>query len=162
MAQFAGGELDVLVSTTVIEVGVDVPRASLMIVENADFFGLSQLHQLRGRVGRGSRQSYCFLLHQAKNETALERLQTLCKTNDGFQIAETDLRLRGPGDFFGRRQSGLPGFAIADLASDMNVLEAARQSAQNLLQADPTLASAPLLRDRVDEVIQKTLASSMN
>ena len=162
MAQFAGGELDVLVSTTVIEVGVDVPRASLMIVENADFFGLSQLHQLRGRVGRGSRQSYCFLLHQAKNETALERLQTLCKTNDGFQIAETDLRLRGPGDFFGRRQSGLPGFAIADLASDMNVLEAARQSAQSLLQADPTLASAPLLRDRVDEVIQKTLASSMN
>ena len=92
----------------------------------------------------------------------MERLQAMLDTTDGFQIAETDLRLRGPGDFFGRRQSGLPGFAIADLASDMNVLEAARQSAQSLLQADPTLASAPLLRDRVDEVIQKTLASSMN
>ena len=162
MSQFAAGELDVLVSTTVIEVGVDVPRASLMIVENADFFGLSQLHQLRGRVGRGSRQSYCFLLHQAKNQTALERLQTLCQTNDGFKIAETDLRLRGPGDFFGQRQSGLPGFAIADLASDMNVLEAAQQSAQALLREDPALDTAPLLARRVEEVIQKTLASSMN
>ena len=162
MASFAAGALDVLVSTTVIEVGVDVPRATLMIVENADFFGLSQLHQLRGRVGRGQRQSYCFLMHQAKTETARERLQTLCKTNDGFQIAETDLRLRGPGDFFGRRQSGLPGFAIADLATDMNVLEAAQQSAQALLKADPQLDSAPLLAQRVREVIQKTLASSMN
>ena len=162
MSQFAAGELDVLVSTTVIEVGVDVPRASLMIVENADFFGLSQLHQLRGRVGRGSRQSYCFLLHQAKNQTALERLQTLCQTNDGFKIAETDLRLRGPGDFFGQRQSGLPGFAIADLATDMNILEAAQQSAQALLREDPVLDTAPLLARRVEEVIQKTLASSMN
>ena len=162
MASFAAGELDVLVSTTVIEVGVDVPRATLMIVENADFFGLSQLHQLRGRVGRGQRQSYCFLMHSAKTETAKERLQTLCATNDGFRIAETDLRLRGPGDFFGRRQSGLPGFAIADLATDMNVLEAAQQSAQRLLRADPDLTSAPLLANRVQEVIQKTLASSMN
>ena len=162
MASFAAGELDVLVSTTVIEVGVDVPRATLMIVENADFFGLSQLHQLRGRVGRGQRQSYCFLMHQAKTETARERLQTLCQTNDGFRIAETDLRLRGPGDFFGRRQSGLPGFAIADLATDMNVLEAAQQSAQTLLREDPQLTSAPLLANRVQEVIQKTLASSMN
>ncbi len=162
MAAFSNRELDVLVSTTVIEVGVDVPRATLMIVENADFFGLSQLHQLRGRVGRGSRQSYCFLLHQAKNDTALERLRTLCQTGDGFKIAETDLRLRGPGDFFGRRQSGLPGFAIADLASDMNVLEAAQQSAQQLLREDPHLASAPLLAARVGEVMEKTLASSMN
>ena len=162
MAAFAAGELDVLVSTTVIEVGVDVPRATLMIVENADFFGLSQLHQLRGRVGRGQRQSYCFLMHSAKTETARERLQTLCATNDGFRIAETDLRLRGPGDFFGRRQSGLPGFAIADLATDMNVLEAAQQSAQALLLEDPALSSAPLLANRVQEVIQKTLASSMN
>jgi ATP-dependent DNA helicase RecG len=162
MAAFAAGDLDVLVSTTVIEVGVDVPRATLMIVENADFFGLSQLHQLRGRVGRGKRQSYCFLMHQAKTETARERLQTLCATNDGFKIAETDLRLRGPGDFFGRRQSGLPGFAIADLATDMNVLEAAQQSAQALLKTDPHLESAPLLALRVQEVIQKTLSSSMN
>ncbi len=162
MGTFAAGELDVLVSTTVIEVGVDVPRATLMIIENADFFGLSQLHQLRGRVGRGSRQSYCFLLHQAKNEVALQRLQTLCRTGDGFEIAETDLRLRGPGDFFGRRQSGLPAFAIADLASDMNVLEAAQQSARQLLAQDPLLDSAPLLRARVQEVLEKTLASSMN
>ena len=162
MSAFAAGETDVLVSTTVIEVGVDVPRATLMIVENADFFGLSQLHQLRGRVGRGKRQSYCFLMHQAKTESARERLQTLCKTADGFKIAETDLRLRGPGDFFGRRQSGLPGFAIADLATDMNVLEAAQQSAQALLREDPALESAPLLARRVEEVIQKTLAASMN
>ncbi len=162
MAAFAAGELDVLVSTTVIEVGVDVPAATLMIVENADYFGLSQLHQLRGRVGRGSRQSYCFLLHQAKNPVALERLQTLCRVSDGFQIAETDLRLRGPGDFFGRRQSGLPAFAIADLAADMNVLEAAQQSARALLEADPRLESAPLLARRVEEVIQKTLSVSMN
>lgn len=162
MARFAGGELDVLVSTTVIEVGVDVPRASLMIVENADLFGLSQLHQLRGRVGRGQRQSYCFLLHQAKGDAALERLRTLCRTNDGFEIAETDLRLRGPGDFFGRRQSGLPVFAIADLAQDVSLLEAARDSAREVLADDPGLCAHPLLAARVAEVTEKTLASSMN
>ena len=162
MTAFVQKELDVLVSTTVIEVGVNVPDAVLMIVENADNFGLSQLHQLRGRVGRGEKQSYCFLLHHAKTDAARTRLQTLCKTNDGFQIAETDLRLRGPGDFFGQRQSGLPGFAIADLASDMNVLEAAQQSAQAVLQTDPTLERWPLLRDRVEEVASKTLATSLN
>ena len=162
MASFAAGELDVLVSTTVIEVGVDVPRATVMIVENADFFGLSQLHQLRGRVGRGSRQSWCFLMHHARTEAARERLQTLCRTCDGFQIAEADLRLRGPGDFFGQRQSGLPAFAIADLATDINVLEAARQSALDTLARDPTLGDNPLLAARVEEVIQKTLAASMN
>ena len=162
MTAFLQKELDVLVSTTVIEVGVNVPDAVLMIVENADFFGLSQLHQLRGRVGRGSRQSYCFLLHHAKSEAAVTRLQTLCKTNDGFLIAETDLRLRGPGDFFGRRQSGLPSFAIADPAADLNVLEAARQSAQALLQDDPDLSRWPLLRQRIEAVVQKTVAASMN
>ena len=162
MASFAAGELDVLVSTTVIEVGVDVPRATVMIVENADFFGLSQLHQLRGRVGRGSRQSWCFLMHHARTEAARERLQTLCRTCDGFQIAEADLRLRGPGDFFGQRQSGLPAFAIADLATDINVLEAARQSALDTLARDPELGNSPLLAARVEEVIQKTLAASMN
>ncbi len=162
MAQFAGGELDVLVSTTVIEVGVDVPRASLMIVENADLFGLSQLHQLRGRVGRGQRQSYCFLLHRAKGAAALERLRTLCRTNDGFQIAETDLRLRGPGDFFGQRQSGLPIFSIADLAQDVSLLEAARDSARQVLAEDPRLEGHPALAAQVAEVTEKTLASSMN
>ena len=136
--------------------------ATVMIVENADFFGLSQLHQLRGRVGRGSRQSWCFLMHHARTEAARERLQTLCRTCDGFQIAEADLRLRGPGDFFGQRQSGLPAFAIADLATDINVLEAARQSALDTLARDPELGPSPLLAARVAEVIQKTLAASMN
>lgn len=162
MTAFLQKELDVLVSTTVIEVGVNVPNATLMIVENADNFGLSQLHQLRGRVGRGSRQSYCFLMSQSKTETAKTRLETLCRTNDGFEIAETDLKLRGPGDFFGQRQHGLPAFAIADLASDMNVLEAAQQSAQALLREDPGLSSCPLLAERVEELIRKTLSTSLN
>jgi RecG-like helicase len=162
MTAFLNRELDILVSTTVIEVGVDVPNATVMVVENADFFGLSQLHQLRGRVGRGSRQSYCFLMHRTLSEPARQRLRTLCTQRDGFAIAEADLRLRGPGDFFGRRQHGLPDFAIADLASDLNVLEAARDSAQALLRDDPGLDSCPLLRERVDAVTQKTLAVSLN
>ena len=162
MTAFVNRELDILVSTTVIEVGVDVPGATVMVVENADFFGLSQLHQLRGRVGRGSRQSYCFLMHRSSSGPALERLRTLCRERDGFAIAEADLRLRGPGDFFGRRQHGLPAFAIADLASDLNVLEAARDSAQALLRRDPALTSCPLLRERVETVTEKTLAVSLN
>ncbi len=119
MTAFAGGELDVLVSTTVIEVGVDVPNAALMVVENADRFGLSQLHQLRGRVGRGRHQSYCVLVTSTRNPDSRARLKVLTKTTDGFQIAEEDLKLRGPGDFFGQRQHGLPQLRIADLAGDM-------------------------------------------
>ena len=140
MTAFAGGELDVLVSTTVIEVGVDVPNAALMVVENADRFGLSQLHQLRGRVGRGKHQSYCVLVTATRNPDSRERLRVLSKTNDGFKIAEEDLRLRGPGDFFGERQHGLPQLSIADLTGDMRVLKQAQGAAEELLRSDPDLS----------------------
>jgi len=149
MAAFAAGELDVLVSTTVVEVGVDVPNASLMVVENAERFGLSQLHQLRGRVGRGRHQSWCILLTASRSDTARERLRVLCATTDGFRIAEEDLRLRGPGDFFGRRQHGLPQLKVADFASDVALLQEARDAAEELVTADPGLKKrnhAPLRR----------------
>lgn len=139
MSRFAAGEVDVLVSTTVIEVGVDVPNAALMIVENAERFGLSQLHQLRGRVGRGRHKSYCVLVSDAKGADARERLAALTHIHDGFKIAEEDLRLRGPGDFFGARQHGLPELHIADLGADMDVLKTAQAAAQALLAEDPAL-----------------------
>ena len=139
MEAFVKGETDVLVSTTVIEVGVDVPNAALMIVENAERFGLSQLHQLRGRVGRGKHKSYCVLVSDAKNDEAKARLSALCKTGDGFKLAEEDLRLRGPGDFFGSRQHGLPQMHIADLCCDTNILTDAQQAAEDVLKADPRL-----------------------
>ncbi len=141
MRDFAQGRLQLLVSTTVIEVGVDVPEATVMVVENAERFGLSQLHQLRGRVGRGRAQSTCILISDARGADASARLRTLCETNDGFRIAEKDLELRGPGDFFGRRQHGLPELRIADFASDMGVLCSARDEARALLAADPHLAA---------------------
>ena len=134
MADFAAGELDILVSTTVIEVGVDVPNAALMIVENAERFGLSQLHQLRGRVGRGQHKSYCVLVSDADGEEVKSRLGIMVKTNDGFKISEEDLRLRGPGDFFGSRQHGLPEMHVADLGADVNVLKSAQDEAQRLLK----------------------------
>lgn len=151
MTAFAAGNLDVLVSTTVIEVGVDVPNAALMVVENADRFGLSQLHQLRGRVGRGKHQSYCVLVTATRNPDSRDRLRVLSKTNDGFKIAEEDLRLRGPGDFFGSRQHGLPQLAIADLAGDMRVLKEAQNAAEELLACDPGLTAPEhaLLLERV-------------
>ena len=157
MAAFAGGELDVLVSTTVIEVGVDVPNASLMVIENAERFGLSQLHQLRGRVGRGKHQSYCVLVTSSRSETARERLKALCATNDGFQIAEEDLRLRGPGDFFGKRQHGLPQLKVADFAADIELLKEARQAAEDLIAADRSLKkpSHRLLKRRVQELFEE-------
>ena len=139
MTAFASGEVNILVATTVVEVGVDVPNATLMIVENADRFGLSQLHQLRGRVGRGKEKSYCVLFNSSESDSARERLKAMCDTNDGFRIAEEDLRMRGPGDFFGSRQHGLPEMHVADLMTDMNVLEEARDAAQDLLQSDPKL-----------------------
>ena len=149
MASFAAGESDILVSTTVVEVGVDVPNATLMVVENADRFGLSQLHQLRGRVGRGKAQSWCVLLSDVQSEETRRRLKVLTETNDGFRIAEEDLKLRGPGDFFGRRQHGLPVLKAADLSCDMELLRTARDAAQELLARDPGLreaAHAPLRR----------------
>ena len=142
MAAFAAGETDILVSTTVIEVGVDVPNAALMIIENAERFGLSQLHQLRGRIGRGPFQSYCVLVSDAHTEEARARLKVLCDTADGFQIAEADLRQRGPGDFFGNRQHGLPALHIADLGTNMTAVNDARDAARAVLAADPAL-SAP-------------------
>lgn len=157
MAAFAGGALDVLVSTTVIEVGVDVPNASLMVVENAERFGLSQLHQLRGRVGRGKHQSFCVLITASRSETARERLRALCSTNDGFQIAEEDLRLRGPGDFFGKRQHGLPQLKVADFAADMELLKEARSAAEELIAADPELRKPAhrLLKKKVRELFEE-------
>ena len=142
MTAFAGGGLDVLVATTVVEVGVDVPNASLMVIENAERFGLSQLHQLRGRVGRGQWQSYCVLVTGSRSQETLERLRYFTKTTDGFKIAEKDLELRGPGDFFGQRQHGLPTLQAADLAGDTRVLKEAKEAAEELLGADPDL-SAP-------------------
>ncbi|NLT12970.1 MAG: ATP-dependent DNA helicase RecG [Clostridiales bacterium] len=163
MSAFSAGETDILVATTVIEVGVDVPNAALMVVENADRFGLSQLHQLRGRVGRGKHQSYCILFEGAGGEISRERLKIMCETNDGFRISEEDLKLRGPGDFFGSRQHGLPELRIANLASDMDVLTKAQAAAQELLRSDPGLLSPEnaLLKDRIDELYQLK-ASTMN
>ncbi len=140
MARFKKGETDVLVATTVIEVGVDVPNASVMVIENAERFGLSQLHQLRGRVGRGAEQSFCILMTGSKlGNDARERITTMVRTNDGFEIAETDLRLRGPGDLMGTQQSGLPQLRIADLVEDAGLLQQARQAAMRVLDADPGL-----------------------
>ena len=139
MAAFSAGKSDILVSTTVIEVGVDVPNATLMLVENAELFGLSQLHQLRGRVGRGKAKSYCILLSQSVTEDGRARLKALTDTNDGFRIAEEDLKLRGPGDFFGQRQHGLPELKVADLSCDMRLLDDAQQAAKRLLAEDPLL-----------------------
>ncbi|HUO65869.1 MAG TPA: helicase-related protein, partial [Terriglobales bacterium] len=139
MREFKDGVLDLLVSTTVIEVGIDVPNASVMLIEHAERFGLSQLHQLRGRVGRGPWNSYCVLLTGSSSEDARRRIEAMTATNDGFRIAEVDLELRGPGDFFGTRQSGLPEFRVADLLRDGAMLEEARREAFALVQADPKL-----------------------
>lgn len=156
MQSFVAGNIDILVSTTVIEVGVDVPNAALMIVENADRFGLSQLHQLRGRVGRGQHKSYCILVSDTDNEQSMSRLKVMTKTNDGFKISEEDLKLRGPGDFFGSRQHGLPAMHVADLGSDMNVLQTAQQAAQELLLSDPELTAPEhkALRNAVEHLFE--------
>ncbi len=156
MTAFAAAESDILVSTTVVEVGVDVPNATLMVVENAERFGLSQLHQLRGRVGRGKAKSWCVLLSDNRNEETKRRLKVMTETNDGFKISEEDLKLRGPGDFFGDRQHGLPTLKTADLSCDMRTLDEAQQAAKALLRADPNLKQpehAPLRR-RVLELLQ--------
>jgi ATP-dependent DNA helicase RecG len=141
MESFRRHELDILVSTTVIEVGVDVPNSSVMIIEDANRFGLSQLHQLRGRVGRGAHQSFCVLIADAKSEEARTRMEVMVDTTDGFKIAEEDLNLRGPGELAGTKQSGNLDFKIADLVQDGKMLEVARQAALEVIEHDPRLES---------------------
>lgn len=153
MSRFAANDLDILVSTTVVEVGVDVPNATVMVIENADRFGLSQLHQLRGRVGRGSHQSYCVLVSDSRADQTLNRLSYLTETEDGFAIAEKDLELRGPGEFLGTRQSGLPDFILADLIEDRHILEQAKEAAFSLANQPDALTRYP---DLFNMVFQKT------
>ena len=157
MASFARGEADVLVATTVIEVGVDVPNATLMVIEDADRFGLSQLHQLRGRVGRGGNKSYCILTSHSKNQETLLRLKALCKTTDGFKIAEEDLKMRGPGDFFGSRQSGLPTFRVANLSMDLQTLKDAQAASALWIDTEGS-ADTPegrALRQRIGDLFTR-------
>lgn len=139
MKRFKNGEIQVLICTTVVEVGVDVPNATVMVIENAERFGLSQLHQLRGRVGRGEYESSCILITDNTGEECKHRMKTMCKTTDGFKISEEDLRLRGPGDFFGSKQHGLPPLKIADIAVNMELMSKAQQCAREILSADPFL-----------------------
>jgi ATP-dependent DNA helicase RecG len=147
MDAFAKGKLDVLVATTVIEVGVDVPNASIMVIEHAERFGLAQLHQLRGRVGRGAAESTCVLLFEEPlTDTAKQRLKVIYENNDGFEIARQDLQIRGPGEFLGARQSGVPLLRFADLERDVALIEQARDAADELLQKDPAAAQAHLQR----------------
>ena len=157
MTGFARGEADILVATTVIEVGVDVPNATLMVIEDADRFGLSQLHQLRGRVGRGNAKSYCILTSHNRNPDTLQRLKAFCKTTDGFKIAEEDLKMRGPGDFFGQRQSGLPAFRVADLNFDLQSLKEAQAAAVEWIEQFGTTDTpeAAALRDRIGQLFAR-------
>ena len=162
MDDFKAGRLDALVSTTVIEVGVDVPNATVMVIENAERYGLSALHQLRGRVGRGAAESWCFLVSDNTSEAVQKRLKFLCSTTDGFAVAQYDLETRGPGDFFGSRQHGLPTLQIADLMNDTRTLHAAQAEAAALLAADPLLEAPEhsLLAAQVEQMFTK--AGAMN
>ena len=163
MARFSAGEIDVLVATVVIEVGINVPNATVMVVENAERFGLAQLHQLRGRVGRGRWQSYCFLITEGQSELALKRGEIMEASSDGFYIAEEDLKLRGPGEIFGTRQHGLPDMRLADMAKHMNVLNDARNEAKAILEDDPKLQkpqNQPLKR-RVVKLMGKDMSLNL-
>jgi ATP-dependent DNA helicase RecG len=161
ISAFRDGETHILVSTTVVEVGVDVPNASVMLIEHAERFGLSQLHQLRGRVGRGAAQSFCLLMSSSRSETALQRLKVLEQSQDGFFIAEMDLRFRGPGQVLGTRQSGLPDFALASLIEDQDVLMLAREAAEAVLQEDNTLARWPRLAQELKRRYDKLMGGAI-
>lgn len=154
MAAFAGGSIDILVSTVVIEVGIDVANAAVMVIENSERFGLAQLHQLRGRVGRGEHQSYCILISGSDSEDAKKRNEIMCSTTDGFVIAEEDLKLRGPGELFGTRQHGLPELNISDLVRNTEILEKVKLVASELIDKDPELSSPEnaLLKARVQKM----------
>lgn len=162
MQDFAAGKLDILVATTVIEVGVDVPNACLMVIEDADRFGLSQLHQLRGRVGRGNRRSYCICFGADKGVQARKRLKILCETNDGFEIARADLAQRGPGDFFGKRQHGLPELKVADLSANLMLMQEVKTEAERLLRQDPELLQHKALRERVAQMFRENAGEIFN
>ena len=159
MERFAAHETDVLVSTTVIEVGVNVPNSTVMMVENSERFGLAQLHQLRGRVGRGDAQSYCIFINSSNSKKSKKRLEILNKSNDGFYIASEDLKLRGPGDFFGIRQSGDLAFALADVYQDSDVLKEASEMVDEVLEADPALCTPEnrILKKKMDEFAKEQL-----
>lgn len=164
MSAFQKGEIRLLVSTTVIEVGVDVPDSVIMVIENAERFGLSQLHQLRGRVGRGKEKSYCVLISDSDSENTRSRLQVMCRTNDGFAIADKDLEIRGPGDFFGHRQHGLPDLKIADITKNMDIVRQSRAACETILSHDPTLSfpeNRPLLQ-AVERLFDKEKLISLN
>jgi ATP-dependent DNA helicase RecG len=141
MGQFQRGDIDIIVATSLVEVGIDVPNATVMLVDGADRFGLAQLHQFRGRVGRGRHQSYCLLLSDAPGPEARERLKLVERIHDGFHLAEEDLRIRGAGDYMGTRQSGLPSLMVASITKDQDILLMARQEANSILDLDPTLQS---------------------
>lgn len=159
MAGFAAGNIDVLVSTVVIEVGINVANATVMVIENCERFGLAQLHQLRGRVGRGQEQSYCFLICGSETELAMKRSETLCKYSSGFDIAEEDLKLRGPGEMFGTRQHGLPELQMSDLVRHADILEKARDEARRILAEDPNLADNEnqILRNKIEKMFGKDI-----
>ncbi|MEJ6658406.1 MAG: ATP-dependent DNA helicase RecG [Synechococcus sp. ChSW.bin.154] len=159
ITDFAGGATQILVSTTVVEVGVDVPEASVMVIDHADRFGLAQLHQLRGRVGRGAAASYCLLVNDSRNPLAKQRLEVLVRSNDGFEIAEMDLRFRGPGQVMGTRQSGLPDLALASLAEDGSVLEEARDEAASILKEDPDLKCYEQMRVLLEQQRKRAAAA---
>ncbi|HEY9845132.1 MAG TPA: helicase-related protein, partial [Candidatus Caenarcaniphilales bacterium] len=161
ISQFRQGHTQILVSTTVVEVGVDIPNATVMLIEHAERFGLSQLHQLRGRVGRGAGQSYCLLMNSSKAETARQRLKVLERSQDGFLIAEMDLRFRGPGEVLGTRQSGLPDFALASLIEDQEVLELAREAAEKVMAKDQTLGRWPLLQAELQYRYQRLMGGTI-
>lgn len=156
MAAFQRGEVDVLVATVVIEVGINVPNASVMVIENAERFGLAQLHQLRGRVGRGEFQSYCFLVSNKETDYALARMETMTQSSDGFYIAEKDLELRGPGEVFGTKQHGLPELILADLSKHLPILDAVKEESKNLLAKDPTLKNHPLLAVKIADLLRQS------